>query len=269
MRVALKDYIENLTQTTAARERIESELKIARRIQMSFLPKAFPPLPGKAPVDIAARLEPARQIGGDLYDYFLLSEDQLFFTVGDVSDKGIPAALFMAVTKTLLKGIAEKSLSPSEILDRCNLELCGGNDSMMFVTLFCGILDLRSGLLRYSNAGHEHPFILRRESPPEELCVPEGFLLGVNEEAVYRTMEIELKPGDRLIVYTDGVTEALNSAGQLYSHDKLIAEFQACGSLSADAIVSRILESVKTFSSGVPQTDDITLLAVSLTGPKV
>ena len=266
MRVALKDYIENLTQTTAARERMESELKIARRIQMSFLPKAFPPLPGKTPVDIAATLEPAREIGGDLYDYFLLDDDHLFFTVGDVSDKGIPAALFMAVTKTLLKGIAEKSLSPSEILQKCNLELCAGNDSMMFVTLFCGILDLRTGLLRYSNAGHEHPFILRQAGPPEEVALPEGFLLGIDEDSVYRTMELELKPGERLIVYTDGVTEAVNGAGELYSHPKLIAEIEACGSLSPEKIVGRILESVKTFSFGVPQADDITLLAVSLTG---
>ncbi|MDR3568786.1 MAG: SpoIIE family protein phosphatase [Syntrophobacteraceae bacterium] len=269
MRVALKDYIENLTQTTAAKERIESELKIAGRIQMSFLPKAFPPLPGKTPVDIAARLEPARQIGGDLYDYFLLDDDHLFFTVGDVSDKGIPAALFMAVTKTLLKGIAEKGMSPSEILDKCNLELIGGNDSMMFVTLFCAILDLRSGRLRYSNAGHEHPFILRREGPLETLPIPEGFVLGVNEDAGYQTMEVELKPGDRLIVYTDGVTEAVNGAGEFYAHQNLISVLESCGSLCAEGIVSRILDSVKTFSSGVPQADDITLLAVSLTGPKL
>jgi sigma-B regulation protein RsbU (phosphoserine phosphatase) len=269
MRVALKDYIENLTQTTAAKERIESELKIARRIQMSFLPKDFPPLPGNTRVDIAARLEPARQIGGDLYDYFLIDDDQLFFTVGDVSDKGIPAALFMAVTKTLLKGIAEKGMSPSEVLEKCNLELCGGNDSMMFVTLFCGILDLRSGRLRYSNAGHEHPFLVRRGGPPETLAVPDGFLLGVNEDASYQTMEIELQPGDRLIVYTDGVTEAVDCAGRMYSPANLVAEIESCGSLRADEIAGRILESVKTFASGAPQSDDITLLAVSFSGPKV
>ncbi|MDA8307425.1 MAG: SpoIIE family protein phosphatase [Deltaproteobacteria bacterium] len=268
MRVALKDYIQNLTQTTAAKERIESELKIARNIQMSFLPKAFPPLPGNTRVDIAARLEPARQIGGDLYDYFLIDDDQLFFTVGDVSDKGIPAALFMAVTKTLLKGIAEKGMSPSEILHKCNLELCSGNESMMFVTLFCGILDLRSGRLRYSNAGHEHPFIVRQGGRPETLSVPQGFFLGVNDEASYQTMEIALEPGDRLIVYTDGVTEAVNGAGELYSHANLVTQIQSCGSLSADGIASNIMESVKNFSSGVPQADDITLLAVLFTGPK-
>ena len=187
MRLALKDYIKHLTETTAAKERIESELKIARTIQMSFLPKAFPPLPGKNRFEISARIEPAREIGGDLYDYFLIDNDHLFFAVGDVSDKGIPAALFMAVTKTLLKGIAESGMDPSEILHRSNLELCGENDSMMFVTVFCGILDLRTGLLKYSNAGHEPPIIVRRDCQPEILPVPEGFLLGVEEESRYQT----------------------------------------------------------------------------------
>ncbi|MGC9195717.1 MAG: PP2C family protein-serine/threonine phosphatase [Syntrophobacteraceae bacterium] len=244
---------------------MESELKIAGKIQKSFLPKAFPLLRGKSLVDISARLEPARQVGGDLYDYFLLDEDHLFFTVGDVSDKGIPAALFMAVTKTLLKGIAEKRLSPSEILRKCNIGLCMGNDSMMFVTLFCGILDLRSGLLRYSNAGHEHPFLVRKDARPEELRVPEGIFLGVDEEASYKTMEIVLEAGDRLIVYTDGVTEALNSAGQFYSHQNLVAELESSGSLRAEEIANKIVEAVNAFASGVAQADDITLLALSLT----
>ncbi|MGC9194607.1 MAG: PP2C family protein-serine/threonine phosphatase, partial [Syntrophobacteraceae bacterium] len=251
----------------AARERIESELKIARRIQMSFLPKAFPPLAGNTRVDIAARLEPASQIGGDLYDYFLLDDDHLFFAVGDVSDKGIPAALFMAVTKTLLKGIAEKGMSPSQILGKCNLELCLENDSMMFVTLFCAILDLRSGLLSYSNAGHEHPFIVRQGRRPEQLSVPDGFLLGIDEQASFKTAQIKLQPGDTLIVYTDGVTEALNLAGQFYSHERLAAEILSCVCLPADVIAEKILNSVRVFSSQVPQTDDITLLALTLIGP--
>ncbi len=269
MRLALKDYIKHLTQTTAAKERIESELKIARNIQMSFLPKAFPPLPGKNRMEISARLEPAREIGGDLYDYSLIDDDHLFFAVGDVSDKGIPAALFMAVTKTLLKGIAETGMDPSEVLHRCNLELYGENDSMMFVTVFCGILDLRTGRLKYSNAGHEHPVIVRRDGQPEFLPVPEGFLLGVEEESSYQTMEIELEPGDKIIVYTDGVTEAVNAAGELYSHANLMATVRSCSSLSAEGITMEVLGSVKLFSLGIPQADDITVLALSFTGAKV
>jgi sigma-B regulation protein RsbU (phosphoserine phosphatase) len=265
MRLALKDYIKHLTRTTAAKERYESELKIARNIQMSFLPKAFPPLPGKMRFEVSARLEPAREIGGDLYDYFLIDDDNLFFVAGDVSDKGIPAALFMAVTKTLLKGVAESGMDPSEILHRCNLELCGENDSMMFVTVFCGILNLRTGRLTYSNAGHEHPILFRRGGQPEFLSVPDGFFLGVDGESVYRTMDVRLEPGDRLIVYTDGVTEAVNAAGELYSHENLMATVRSCSSLSIDGIATGILQSVKLFSSGIPQADDITLLALCLT----
>ncbi|MGC8493378.1 MAG: SpoIIE family protein phosphatase [Syntrophobacteraceae bacterium] len=269
MQLALKDYINHLTQTTAAKERMESELKIARNIQMSFLPKAFPPFPGKTRVDMSAVLEPAREIGGDLYDYFLIDEDHLFFAVGDVSGKGIPAALFMAVTRTLLKGVAETGMTPSEILRKCNLELCVGNDSMMFVTLFCGVLDLRSGLLSYSNAGHEHPVIVRQGGRPEALPVPEGLFLGVDEDASYETREIELGPGDKLVVYTDGVTEAMNTAGSLYSYENLIAAIRSCGSNAADGIAREIMESVMTFSSGAPQADDITLLALSFFGGKI
>jgi sigma-B regulation protein RsbU (phosphoserine phosphatase) len=268
MRLALKDYIRNLTETTVAKERIESELKIARNIQMSFLPKAFPPLPGKNIVEISARLEPAREIGGDLYDYCLIDENHLFFAVGDVSDKGIPAALFMAVTKTLLKGIAETGMDPSEILRRCNVELCGENDSLMFVTVFCGILDLRTGRLQYSNAGHEHPIIVRRGGQPEILPVPEGFFLGVEEDSRYQTMEIELDPEDKLIVYTDGVTEAVNAEQKMYSHAKLMDTVRSCSSLSAEAIAAKILESVHQYSLGIAQADDITVLAVSFISPK-
>ncbi len=269
MRLALKDYIKHLTETTSAKERIESELKIARNIQMSFLPRAFPPLTGKNPMEISARLEPAREIGGDLYDYSLIDDDHLFFAVGDVSDKGIPAALFMAVTKTLLKGIAETGLDPARILNRCNLELCGENDSMMFVTVFCGVLDLRTGRLKYSNAGHEPPVIVRRDAQPEFLPVPEGFLLGVEEESSYQTMEIELEPGDKLIVYTDGVTEAVNAAGEFYSHANLMATVRSCWSLSVEGIATEILGSVKLFSLGIPQADDITVLALSFAGAEV
>ena len=149
MRVALKEYINQITVTTAAKERIESELKVARNIQMNFLPKHFPPFPDKREFDIFAHLEPAKEVGGDLYDFFLLDDDHLFFSVGDVADKGVPAALFMAVTKTLMKGIAMQGLPINEILARVN-EAGRDSDTSMFVTVFCGILDCRSGRVAYS-----------------------------------------------------------------------------------------------------------------------
>jgi phosphoserine phosphatase RsbU/P len=262
MKVALKEYISNLAATTAAKERIESELKIARTIQMSFLPKHFPPFPEKDAFEIYAALEPAREIGGDLYDFFLLDQDHLFFAVGDVSDKGIPAALFMAVSKTLLKGMAEAGMEPSEILNKVNVELCRDNDSMMFVTVFCGILNFRSGELTYSNAGHEPPALVKRGQPPQWLEIPAGFLLGVNEASQYRTAQARLEPGDLLFVYTDGVTEAMNADQALYSNERLLQTVQAHPRASAEQIVKAVMDSVKEYASGVPQSDDITALAV-------
>ncbi len=266
MRVALKEYVKNLTETTAAKERIESELKIARTIQMSFLPKSFPPFQGSQAFDLYAAIEPARHIGGDLYDFFMLDEHHLFFLVGDVSDKGIPAALFMAVTKTLLKGIAEPGMEPSEILSRTNAELCIDNDSMMFVTLFCGVLDLRTGLLKYSNAGHEHPIIIRRGSAPEWFELPPGFVLGVMEDSVFETRETMLEAGDTIVVYTDGVTEAVGEGGAMYTEDRLMEQVAGDASLPPKALTERIFDAVTRHASGVAQSDDITVLVMSYRG---
>jgi len=183
MRVALKEYIANLADTTAAKERIESELKIARNIQRSFLPKHFPPFPDKTGFDLFADLQPAKQVGGDLYDFFLLDQHRLFFSIGDVSDKGVPAALLMAVTKTLMKGVAEQDLSPSEVLGKVNTELALDNETMMFVTLFCGILDFRTGELVYSNAGHLPPLWIRNHCEVSWLELPKGMVLGAMEDS--------------------------------------------------------------------------------------
>lgn len=266
MKTALKEYIANLAETTAAKERIESELKIARSIQMSFLPKHFPSFADQSAFEIYAALEPAKQIGGDLYDFFLLDEEHLFFSVGDVSDKGIPAALFMAVTKTLMKGVAEPEASPSDILAKVNAELCQDNDSAMFVTVFCGILNLRTGELWYSNAGHNPPLIVRSDSEPEWLKLPEGFLLGVVEESQYHSDMVVLRPGDLLVAYTDGVTEARNRDDTLYGEQRLREMVLTCFSKPAEHIVREIMESVKQFAVGVPQADDITLLTVRFKG---
>jgi len=266
MKVALKEYIANLAATTAAKERIESELKIARTIQMSFIPKRFPPFPDKDEFEIYASLEPAKEIGGDLYDFFLLDEDRLFFVVGDVSDKGIPAALFMAVTKTLLKGTAEPQLKPSEILNRVNLELCQDNESNMFVTIFCGILNFKSGELLYSNAGHNPPLFVRASQTPEWLKLPDGFFLGVFEEPQYHTEKIELQPGDLLLVYTDGVTEAINEEGELYNNQRLFETVRIYPDNAPEELVNNVVDSVKSFSRGVSQADDITVLALCFKG---
>lgn len=266
MRIALKEYIVDLKETTAIKERIESELKIAHTIQMSFLPKRFPPFPEKQEFDLYATLIPAKEVGGDLYDFFLLDDRHLFFSIGDVSGKGVPAALFMAVTKTLMKGIASENIIPSDILVRTNQELCVENDTMMFCTVFCGILNFATGELAYANAGHNPPLIISKDRKPEWLAAAPQVMLGVLEDAGYKTQLATLKPGSSLILYTDGVTEAMDHQENLYSNDRLIRTLEMeCGD-SAREIVENIIQSVREFVGPVAQSDDITVLALTFKG---
>ncbi len=266
MRRALKDYIANLAATTSAKERIESELKIAHAIQMSFLPKRL--LPGRqaAAFELDAVLEPAKEVGGDLYDYFFVDDDHLFFTIGDVSDKGVPAALFMAVTKTLIKGIVSRGTPPSEVLARVNRELCSENSEAMFVTVFCGTLDLRTGELVYSNAGHNPPLAVCNGGFAEWLDMPPGLVLGVDPDSPYETRSRRLCPGEGLLLYTDGVTEAMNPRRQLYSDARLKDAAAVCSGQGAAETVQTILRSTREFASGATQSDDITILAVRYKG---
>ncbi|MCX5882685.1 MAG: SpoIIE family protein phosphatase [Deltaproteobacteria bacterium] len=266
MRSALKEYIVDLKETTAIKERIESELKIAHTIQMSFLPKHFPPFPEKQEFDIYAALIPAKEVGGDLYDFFLLDDRHLFFSIGDVSGKGVPAALFMAVTKTLMKGIASENITPSDILERTNRELCVDNDTMMFCTVFCGILNFVTGELAYANAGHNPPLIISTEHKPEWLDVAPQVMLGVLEDVGYKTQLTTLKPGASLILYTDGVTEAMDHENKLYSNDRLIQILEMEISDSTQELVENIILSVREFVGTVAQSDDITVLALTFKG---
>jgi sigma-B regulation protein RsbU (phosphoserine phosphatase) len=263
MKTSLKQYIKELTETTAAKERIESELKVAHDIQMSLLPKLFPE---RKEFDIYATLEPAREVGGDLYDFSLLGEDHLFFLIGDVSGKGVPAALFMAVAKTLLNRQAEKCTDPSLVLTQVNKELCRENESSMFVTLFCGLLNLKTGDLLFSNAGHNPPLMIRSGQKPEWIKVPEEFVLGVMEDAVYRTERIFLDPGDRILLYTDGVTEAMNQQKAFYSEKRLMSTVERGKNASVEALIQEVLRSVKEFTEGEALSDDITLLALQFNG---
>jgi serine phosphatase RsbU (regulator of sigma subunit) len=267
MRRALKEYIANLAETTSAKERIESELKIARAIQMSFLPKRLLPTRQAAAFELEAVLEPAKEVGGDLYDYFFVDDDHLFFAVGDVSDKGVPAALFMAVTKTLIKGIASRETPPSEVLERVNRELCSENSEAMFVTVFCGTLDLRTGELRFSNAGHNPPLVLREGGEAEWLELPPGLVLGVDPDGAYETRSGRLAPGDTLLLYTDGVTEAMNPQRQLFSEPRLREAAAARSGKGAAETVQAVLGSTRAFVSGATQSDDVTILAVRYKGP--
>jgi sigma-B regulation protein RsbU (phosphoserine phosphatase) len=262
MERALQHSIENLKATTAAKERIESELKIARDIQMSILPRIFPPFPKHSEFDLYATIEPARQVGGDFYDFFLINDDRLCFTIGDVSGKGVPASLFMAVTKTLWRVTANKYDRPDRVLADLNNELCRDNDSGMFVTVFYGILHLSTGELEYSNGGHNLPYFLSRHGVAQPLENTGGMALGVMEEVTYRAKTITLRAGEGLFLYTDGVTEAMDNADNLFSEARLKECLQRVNGAAPTEVIRNALAAVKRFVAGAEQNDDITTLAI-------
>jgi phosphoserine phosphatase RsbU/P len=262
MRLALREYVANLAATPAAKERIDSELKIAQTIQRSFLPKRFPPFPEHTEFDIYGELQAAKEVGGDLFDYFLLDNHRLFFSIGDVSGKGVPAALFMAVTKTLMKGVAEQHLSPSQVLKKVNHELYVDNEQMMFVTLCCGVVDLQTGEVQYSNAGHLPPLLLRPGQGGSWVDLPKGSVLGIAEESSFETRTLRLEPADTLLLYTDGVSEAMNASKELYGDDRLRNLVEGHTDMPPKTLVGMILGAIHRFAGGEEQSDDITLLAI-------
>ena len=263
MDTMLKQYMANLRETTAAKERIESELNIARSIQDSFLHKLFPAFPDRPEFELFATLEPAKEVGGDFYDFVLMG-DELYFCVGDVSGKGVPAALLMVVTQTLMRAAAQQpDVDPATMLMRVNADIVEENEMMMFVTMFCGVLKLSTGELRYSNAGHNPPLILRRDGSVDWLKLPEGMVLGLMADQKYETFTTTLRPGDTLLAYTDGVTEAQNLAETLYSDDKLFRLVVAQAGSTPGQLVKTVMRSVKDHAGAAPQSDDITVLALS------
>ena len=268
MERTLQRYLKDLEETTATKERIESELKIAHDIQMSMVPKTFPPFPDRTEVDIYATLVPAREVGGDFYDFFFIDDHRLCFAIGDVSGKGVPASLFMALTKTLFRATGGRQNATAEtIISRLNGEICRDNESCMFVTVFCGVLDVRSGQVEYSNAGHNLPYVL---SNGVVTALPKtgGMALGVTESVDFHAGRLLLKPGDRLVLYTDGVTEAMDKDDQLFSESRMEETLQGVNGQSSEEVIKRVVKDVHRFSAGAPQSDDITLLVLGYTGPK-
>jgi len=261
----LQTSITQLIATTTAKERIESELNVARDIQLGILPKIFPPYPEKTEFDLHAYMEPAREVGGDLYDFFLMDEDHLCISIGDVSDKGVPAALFMAITKTLIKTYAETTDSTSKIITKINDILSKDNPNCMFVTLLVGILNIKTGVLMYSNAGHNPP-IIKSENHTFFQKGLSGPMAGAMEGMAFKELSVTLKPGDMLFFYTDGVTEAMNAAQELYSDEKLLELLNTASSLDAKEIIERVNHDLKDFSKEAPQSDDITMLCLNFKG---
>lgn len=263
MAADLKNYIRNLEETTAEKERFASELRVAHEIQMSFLKKIFPPFPDRSDISLYATLEPAREVGGDLYDFALLDENRLVFYIGDVSDKGVPASLVMAMTMTLMKRASQQpGITPAGILRQVNYALAEDNVNAMFVTLFIGILDMQTGELNFSNAGHNPPLILAADGQCRYLQLPDGLVLGVMTDAEYSDDSVYLGAGDMIVTYTDGVTEAMSPQRALYSEERLQETLAALAGRGVEDTVSAIIASVREHADGAPQSDDIAVLAV-------
>ena len=247
----------------AALERasVQRDLDLARELQGGLLPKVFPTL-GEAPgIELFARLEPAKEVSGDLYDFFAVEPGKMCFVVGDVSGKGIAAGIFMAVTRTLIRATTVPGRSPLEIMNRVNAQLAKENEASLFVTMILGMVDTATGRMVYGQGGHNPPLLLTAQGQAR-YEPPGGMPLGVFEEAKFGERELQLKPGETLLVYTDGVTEAMNQAKDLFGEDRLEKAVTGGASLSPEKIAERVIEQVEGFVLEAERSDDITLLAI-------
>jgi sigma-B regulation protein RsbU (phosphoserine phosphatase) len=247
-----------------AQAQLQAELEVARALQLAILPSAFPARPG---CDAAARMIPATTMGGDFYDYIELPDGQIGLVIADVSGHGVPAAFFMAVARTNLRELAVRHTDPGECLAQTNDALCAQNPLDLFVTVFYCILDPKSGVLRYANGGHNPPYVRRAADPVEPLNGAGGLVLGAMPGVKYPTHTVQLLRGDRLVLYTDGVTEAFNPAEELYGAQRLVDEVHVHGSGTPAALVERICQSVTNFAGSAPQSDDITLTVLTWGAP--
>ncbi len=266
MEGSLRENIRHLIATTASKERMEGELGVAREIQLGLLPKTLPPFPNRPEFDLHAMLEAAREVGGDLYDFFFLDERFFCFAVGDVSGKGVPASLFMAISRTLLRSAAARDRDPASIMTTMNNDLAASNPSSMFVTLFVGILDLQSGRLLYANGGHNPAVLLGKGAPPTFMTARSGPLVGAMEDIDYRVLEMQLAPGDTLFLYTDGVTEAMDTGDHLYSDPRLLAILADQYGREPQAVVEVVAEDVARHVGDAEPSDDITMLCLRFHG---
>ena len=262
----LKLYTENLKTVTAEKERIGAELNVATQIQADMLPRIFPAFPQKKEIDLFASMTPAKEVGGDFYDFFLLDEDHLALVIADVSGKGVPAALFMVISKTLIKNRAMQGGTPAQILADVNRQLCEGNDADMFVTCWLGICDLTTGIMTAANAGHEFPAVCGADRKFELLKDKHGFVLAGMEGARYRDYEIQLARGGSIFVYTDGVPEAMDVNGEMFGADRMLESLNCCTDEKPDVFINEVGSAVKAFAGEAPQFDDITMVGMTWYG---
>ena len=245
---------------------ISRELDIARDMQQSILPRTFPPVPSLGSFDVHAVMHAARNVGGDFYDFFAIDGDRLAVVIGDVSGKGVPAAFVMAITRTLLRAVAARGDAAGACLDEVNRLLCRDSAEGMFVTLFYAIIHARTGAVEYCLAGHNPPYILRPGQAPERMQLTGDTVVGMIEELTFTSHFAQLRPGDGLFLYTDGVTEAMDAEKQQFGDDRLEVFLQRTGQGSTDEMIRGIVDEVKTFVAGAPQSDDLTALALRYRG---
>ena len=242
----------------------EAELNVASNIQRDMLPNIFPAFPERSEFDVYATMDPAKEVGGDFYDFFMIDQTHLAIVIADVSGKGVPAALFMVIAKTIIRNQAQSSLSPAEIFSRANEQLIENNGEGLFVTAYLGILDLRTGVLTYTNAGHNPPLLRQHDGAFEWLKLRPGFVLAGMEGMRYKEFQVTLAPGDMLFLYTDGVTEATNAAQELYGEKRLEEALNTADAKNLDPnqLLPYIKAKVTDFVAGAPQADDITMLCL-------
>ena len=258
----LKRYI------AEAAARIDQELEIARAIQVSVLPRSFPAFPERSEFDIYASMDPAKEVGGDFYDFFLVDEDHLALVMADVSGKGIPAAMFMMTAKTLIKNFTMAGGTPAQILSDVNEQLCEGNDAELFVTVWLAILELSTGRGTAANAGHEHPVIRRAGGKFELVTYRHSPAVAAMEGIRFREHPFELRPGDRLFVYTDGVPEATNANNELFGNERMLDALNSDPEAAPEQLLHNVRASIDAFVGEAPQFDDITMLGLSYFGPQ-
>ena len=266
MAASLKEYIENLTAVTAEKERIGAELDVATHIQKSMLPCIFPAFPDRKEFDVYATMNPAKEVGGDFYDFFMVDDTHLAVVMADVSGKGVPAALFMVIGKTLIKDHTEPGISLGDVFSDVNNMLCDSNSEGLFITAFEGVLDLVTGEFRYVNAGHEPPYICKQGEGYEAYRIKAGFVLAGMEDLRYREGSLQLSAGDRIFLYTDGVTEATDAENQLYGSERLHRVLNDHLDANPEALLAAVKADVDHFVGDAPQFDDITMLCMEYRG---
>lgn len=260
----LHSYIENLSAVTAEKERIGAELDVATHIQASMLPGIFPAFPNRSEFDIYATMQPAKEVGGDFYDFFLVDEGHLAVVIADVSGKGVPAALFMVIAKTLIKDHTQAKTTPAEVFNEVNAQLCESNEEGLFVTAWMGVLEIATGHMVFVNAGHNPPLVRQPGGSFAYMKLRPGFVLAGMEGIRYRSGEMDLAPGSTLYLYTDGVTEATNEQNELYGEKRLLSVLNAHGAAGPEELLPAVKADLENFVGAAPQFDDITMLALKL-----